>query len=368
MMNIFSHPSLVDETTSSHQAKVGLPGNYYFSEQIFAYEQQTIWRKTWQFVGRESDLANPGDYLTCQVGDQPMFVIRDNHGKLRTMHNVCPHRGARMLEGQGNCQRVRCPYHGWNFNYEGNLKGLPRAECFPNLDPSAVYLAKGRVEIWGGFIFVHPESQGESLVSYLAGFSDYLNQYKHSWEELQQVDHWFYEEPANWKFPIENYLECYHLSVVHAQSLKCFDPKNIIYTPTGRHYQIFVPFTDDEFVKNHPAFSGEPKGQSYQGFIFPNMMVNTAKDKVSVFKLTPLSPTRTKFEVFIYQTKAQIEEFPYQIEKFRTEFERVLNEDFRVVRSLQASVHSQAYGVLQLADIEYGISHFHQVLSGYYQP
>lgn len=367
-MNIFTHPSFVDETPNTNKPKFGLPGDYYFSEQIFAYEQQTIWRNTWQFVGRESDLPNPGDYLTCQVGDQPMFVIRDNNGILRGMHNVCPHRGAQMLQGQGHCQRVRCPYHGWNFNYEGNLKGLPRAECFPNLDKSAVYLAKGRVETWGGFIFVHSEAEGQSLVSYLAGFSAYLEQYQHRWQELQQVDHWFYEEPANWKFPIENYLECYHLSVVHAQSLKCFDPKNIIYTPTGQHYQIFVPFTDDEFVKDHPAFSGEPRGQSYQGFIFPNMMINTARDKVSVFRLTPLSPTRTKFEVFIYQTKAQIEAFPYKQDEFRPEFERVLNEDFGVVRSLQASVHSKAYGVLQLADIEYGISHFHQVLSKYYQP
>lgn len=97
------------------------------------------------------------------------------------------------------------------------------------------------------------------------------------------------------------------------------------------------------------------------------MMVNTATDKVSIFRLTPLSPTRTKFEVFIYQTKAQMEAFPYKPDDFRPEFERVLNEDFGVVRSLQASVRSLAYGVVQLADIEYGISHFHQVLSEYYQ-
>lgn len=348
------------------QPSVGLPGYYYFSPDILMYEIQSIWNRTWQFVGRESDLPQPGDYLTCTVGNQPLFVIRTDTGELKAMHNVCPHRGARLLDGEGTCRQVRCPYHAWRFDFAGNLQGLPRSDSFPGLDKSKVRLASARVDTWGGFIFVNPSPEGESLKSYLAGFPDYLEQYEQPWSELQEVDRWVYEEPANWKFPIENYLECYHLPIVHGKSLQCFNPKDIHYTPTGRHYQIFVPFTAEETVKDHPAFSGVPKGQSYQGFIFPNWMVNTARDKVSVFRLTPLTPTTTQFEVRIYQSPAQMAAFPYQVDEFRPEFDRVLNEDFMAVRSLQASVHSSAYGVLQLADIEYGISHFHQVLAEYY--
>ncbi|MBL1178680.1 aromatic ring-hydroxylating oxygenase subunit alpha [Pantanalinema sp. GBBB05] len=343
----------------------GLPNHYYFSEEIFALERRSLWCQVWLCVGREADIPNPGDYLTCMVGDQPMLVIRNNDGGLRSFHNVCPHRGARMLKGQGHCNRIICPYHGWNFDREGQLRGLPRADCFPNLDQSTTHLLPGRVDTWGGFIFIHPESTGESLSDYLAGFSAYLEQYEQAWEELQEVDRWSYEEPANWKFPIENYLECYHLPVVHAQSLQCFDPRAIEYTPTGQHYQIAVPWTAADSVEAHPAFPGQPKHRSYQGFIFPNLMVNTAREMVSVFKLTPLTPETTQFEVLIYQTPIQMTAFPYKQETFRSEFDRVLQEDFAAVRSLQVGVHSKAYQVQLAADLEFGITHFHQVLSAY---
>jgi phenylpropionate dioxygenase-like ring-hydroxylating dioxygenase large terminal subunit len=352
----------VEQSLASSQTPSELPSHYYFSEQFFAFERQSLWSHVWQWVGRESDLPNPGDYLTCTLGDQPMVVIRGNDGVLRALHNVCPHRGARMLDGQGHCNRIICPYHGWNFDREGSLKGLPRAECFPTLDQSTTRLMAGRVETWGGFMFVHPEAQGESLLDFLAGFPAYLEQYEQPWEALQEVDRWAYEEPANWKFPIENYLECYHLPVVHAQTLRCFDASGIQYFPSGRHYQIAVPWTAADSVEVHPSFPGKPKHKSYQGFIFPNMMVNTARDMVSVFKLTPLTPETTRFEVFIYQTQAQMEAFPYAQEVFRSEFDRVLNEDFMAVRSLQMGVRSKAYQVHLAEDLEFGITHFHRVL------
>ncbi|GAB1539653.1 aromatic ring-hydroxylating dioxygenase subunit alpha [Scytonema sp. NUACC21] len=364
-MNILSQKSSVNGNLSTKPISQGLPGHYYFSPDIFALEMQSLWSSAWQFIGRESDLSNPGDYLTCIVGEQPLFVIRTNNGELRAMHNVCPHRAARLLDGKGNCNRVRCPYHAWSFDLEGKLQGLPQAKFFPNLDKSTVRLAEARVETWGGFIFVNPESEGESLKSYLADFPNYLEQYEYSWQELQEVDRWSYDEPVNWKFSVENYLECYHLPVVHAQSLECFYPKDIQYTPTGRHYQISVPYIDEESVKEHPAFSGEPKARSYQGLIFPNTMVNTAKDKVSVFHLVPLTPESTRFEVFIYQTPAQMEAFPYKPNDFRPEFDRVLNEDFSAVRLLQASVRSKVYKVQLAEELEFGISHFHKVLSEY---
>jgi phenylpropionate dioxygenase-like ring-hydroxylating dioxygenase large terminal subunit len=367
-MNIVFESPIIDgsDAMSSTHTNVGLPGHYYFSYDVFVKELRSLWCNTWQMVGRVSDLPNPGDYLTCTIGDQPLFVIRTENGELRALHNVCPHRSARLLDGQGHCNKqVRCPYHAWRFDLDGNLLGLPQSQYFQGLDKASVHLLAARVDTWGGFIFVNLAPQGESLQSHLAGFPAYLKQYEQPWEDLQEVDRWCYEEPVNWKFPIENYLECYHLPIVHGKSLQCFDPTDIRQTPTGRHFQIFVPFTQQESVREHRAFSGEPQTRSYQGFIFPNWMVNTAKDKVSVFRVVPLTPTTTRFEVLIYQTLAQQEAFPYNADDFRPEFDRVLQEDLTMVRSLQSSVHSIAYGVTQLADIEFGIAHFHQNLAEY---
>jgi phenylpropionate dioxygenase-like ring-hydroxylating dioxygenase large terminal subunit len=345
---------------------LGLPGYYYEDNEVFAHEMRTLWRSTWQCVGREEALPNPGDYLTCVIGNQPLFVIRDASGELQAMHNVCPHRGARLLYGQGNCSLVRCPYHGWTFDLEGKLQGIRQAKLFPDLDKSKVRLLSAQVDTWGGFIFVNCDSQGESLMSYLAGFPEYLKQYEQPWEELRLVMNWSYSEPINWKFIVENYVEDYHFSPVHAESLRSFDFQGISTTTTGRHCEIRVPYTAEALASKYSALTLEPQSLSYQGYIFPNLMVNTGLDHVSVFRLLPLSPVSTHIEVLIYQTKAQMEAFPLDPDAFQSKYHRVMEEDFAVCRLLQANVHSLAYGVTKLAEErELGITHFYKVLSEY---
>lgn len=349
----------------SREVSVGLPGYYYFEPDIFALELRSLWRNTWQFVGRESDVPNPGDYLTCVLGEQPLMLIRTANGELQALHNVCPHRGARLLENQGNCSFIRCPYHAWTYDLEGNLLGVPQAKLFPGLNKSNVYLSKARVDSWGGFIFVNPEPEGESLSSYLAGFPEYLEQYEQAWDELIEVDRWSYEESINWKFIVENYAEDYHFSTAHAHSLQFFDFPGIRTTTTGRHCQVYVPYADTSDEK-YQGLSWTPQNVSYQGYIFPNMMVNTAKDHVSVFRLFPLTPTSTRTEVLLYQTPMQMQELPYQADVLRPQFDHVMEEDFAVCRLLQANVHSSAYRVTQLAvERELGIAHFYNVLSEY---
>ncbi len=352
-------------TTLTRPATLGLPGHYYTDAAIFAQELNTLWRSTWQFVGRVEDLQRPGDYLTSILGAEPILVIRVTDGSLRAMHNVCPHRGARLLDGQGNCGLLRCPYHSWTYDLEGNLLGVPQQNLFPGLDKTAIHLLAARVETWGGFVFVNPDPDGESLSSYLAGFPDYLLAYSHAYEDLREVDRWSYEEAINWKLIVENYVEDYHFTTAHAESLKFFDFKGIRSLPTGRHTQIYVPYADPELDEAGQRRS-KPEPMSYQGYIFPNLMVNTAGDHVSVFRVLPLDALRTRTEVIMYQTPAQMETTPLDLAELRANFNRVMEEDFAVCRLLQAGVGSRAYQVTQLAEErELGIAHFHQVLSEY---
>lgn len=353
------------KSAASPKRHLGLPGYYYTDTEVFTRELRTLWCSTWQFVGRVEDLLNPGDYLTCIIGEEPIFVIRTPEGRLKAMHNVCPHRGARLLDGQGNCNLVRCPYHAWTYDLEGKLLGVAQPKLFPDLDKSAIHLLPARVDTWGGFIFVNPDPQGESLIDYLAGFPAYLQQYDQSWEELRQVTRWSYCEQINWKFIVENYAEDYHFSTAHPQSLSMFDFQSIRTTPTGRHSQIYVPYVDQP-PESSLKYQWEAQGGSYQGYIFPNIMINTAKDHVSVFRLVPLNPVSTCIEVLIYQTPAQTNEFPLDEATFRSNFDRVMEEDFEVCRLLQAGVNSRAYQVSQLAqERELGVAHFYKVLSKY---
>lgn len=104
------------------------------------------------------------------------------------------------LMGFVNCTLVRCPYHAWTYDLEGKLLGIAQPKLFPDLDKSAIRLLPARVDTWGGFIFVNPDPQGESLIDYLAGSPAYLQQYDQPWEELRQVTRWSYSESLNWKF------------------------------------------------------------------------------------------------------------------------------------------------------------------------
>lgn len=342
-----------------------LPGACYLEQSVFNQELKKIWQQTWQFVGRDEDLPRPGDYLTCILGEEPIFVIRLPDGSLQAMHNVCLHRGGRLLDGQGNCSLVRCPYHAWSYDLEGQLLSVPQPHLFANLDKSTIQLLKARVATWGGFIFVNPNADGESLMDYLAGFPAYLQQYTQPYHELREIARWSYEQPINWKFIVENYVEDYHFSTVHPQSLKRYDFQGIRVTPTGRHCQMYIPYSKKQLAESYkyelPTESG-----SYQGYIFPNLMINTARDHVSIYRLEPLNSISTRVEIRIYQTPMQCEVTPLNISALRASFDELTEEDFAVCRLLQAGASSRAYRISHLAEEhELGIAHFHQVLLEY---
>lgn len=362
-----SESKSVSELSSQAPASLGFPGYYYTSSDIFERELKTLWRHAWQMIGRVEDVPNPGDYLTCMVGEEPIFVLRQPDGTLRAMHNVCPHRGARLLNGRGHCGgRITCPYHAWTYSTQGQLLGVSQPDQFPYLDKGAIALTPARVETWGGFIFVNPDPDGESLTDYLAGFPAYLEHYPQPWDALREVMRWTYDEPVNWKFVVENYVEDYHFATVHPESLNFFDFQTIRTRLTGRHCEVHVPYATKEPLDEDQKHRWAPNGLSYQGFIFPNMMVNADDDHVSVFRLVPIRPTRTVTEVMIYQTPAQQRETPVKRDRLKANFDRVMEEDFSVCRLLQAGVHSRAYRVSHLAtERELGITHFHRVLRDY---
>jgi phenylpropionate dioxygenase-like ring-hydroxylating dioxygenase large terminal subunit len=351
--------------TDRNTQNLGLPGYFYTDPQIFDRELKTIWANTWQLIGRVEDVANPGDYITCMLGNEPIVVLRTQTNELLAWHNICQHRGARLLEGKGNCHAIRCPYHAWTYSQQGKLLGLPQQHLFPNLNKSDLHLISAQVDAWGGFIFVNPNPNGESLPSYLAGFQDYLQQSGYQFEALRKVMAWSYEEPINWKFIVENYVEDYHFAIAHADSLSLYDFPNVRTKLCGRHVQVLVPYTEkpskDELADDSIS---KQKRLSYQGYVFPNLMVETTKNHFFIFRLIPLTPVSTRIEVVFYQTSEQIARYPLKEAKFRPSFDRVMQEDFALCRLLQEGVRSRAYRVSHLAnERESGIAHFYNVIS-----
>src|SRR3954447_23628339 len=150
-----------------------LEPNLYLEPEIVRLEQEAIFERTWQLAGHVSDLSEPGSYLTTDVVDQPILVVRDHDGEVRAFRNVCRHRGSRLLSGSGQCGKaIRCLYHGWTYKLDGTLIGVPEGRDIPGLDKARLGLHEVRAEVFCGLVFVNLDADAESLAPWLDGLAE----------------------------------------------------------------------------------------------------------------------------------------------------------------------------------------------------
>ena len=135
----------------------------YVDPAVFALEQERIFRRAWLYVGHESEVASPGDYVLRRLGPEEVLLVRREDGGLSLLHNRCAHRGARIVsEPAGNARQLRCPYHAWSYALDGRLLGVPLPEGYaakPDLGLAKV----ARVESYRGFVFGSHAAEGRPL-------------------------------------------------------------------------------------------------------------------------------------------------------------------------------------------------------------
>src|SRR5208282_963982 len=132
-----------------------LPAWVYNNAELSRLELERVLKPSWQIVCHINSIPKTGDYETFDLGSESIMVLRDRDGSVRAFHNVCRHRGARLLDGAGNCPAaITCPYHGWTYRHDGGLIGMPVRESFPGLDRSQHGLRPVRVEVALSFVWV----------------------------------------------------------------------------------------------------------------------------------------------------------------------------------------------------------------------
>src|SRR5271167_1308753 len=132
-----------------------LPAWVYNNAVVTRLELQRVLLPSWQIVCHVNSIPEAGDYATFDLGGESVVVLRDRDGSIRAFHNVCRHRGARLLDGSGNCPAtLTCPYHGWTYKHDGSLIGMPVRESFPGLDRDEHGLRTVRTDVAFGFVFV----------------------------------------------------------------------------------------------------------------------------------------------------------------------------------------------------------------------
>ena len=346
------------------EAANGLPNECYTSDDYLAYEKERIFSDKWTVIGVASSIPNPGDAKPYNLLGIPLILIRDKDNKVRVFHNVCSHRGFKLLDKQCSLRNViRCPYHYWSYDFEGNLVSTPhigglnkhQSEKF---DKSKSNLKEVKTKVWMDIVFVNINSNEIDFDEYIKPleqrWSNFIN--KEDYGLIVHSNDYGYfnlEVNSNWKFAIENYCESYHLPTIHPELNKVSDIND--------HYHIQgLPnrFAGQGSKKYEQPIQGNKKFNTFPNWkknmlknseyiaLFPNVMIGLHIDHFYVFWLEPLSIDKTKEHMQIYYVGNESANGD-ELKKLRKENARfwkdVMLEDVSAIEGMQKGRCSPIY-------------------------
>ena len=197
-------------------------GSLYTDPAVYAAELERIWYRTWVYVGHESEIPEPNDYVLKSIGPQPVIMTRDREGQIHLLLNRCSHRANLVCDApQGNSSAFRCPYHGWTFANTGALLGYPFSSGYGGRElKGELGLARvPRIESYQGFVFGSFAEGGPTLAEHLGAAAGEIDRLVRLSPEgrIQLTAGWLqHKVKANWKMLLENETDGYHPQFVHA--------------------------------------------------------------------------------------------------------------------------------------------------------
>ena len=256
-----------------------LAARWYSDHDQYQNERRAIWGSEWLMFGVTAELSRPGQYVADEIAGYPLLVVVDPQGELRGFHNVCPHRaGVIQWPGCGQTGNLVCRYHGWAFSWDGSLKSARDFGDTPTPDDHS--LRSIRVEAWGPLVFVNLDENAPSLASTLGSLDTAVRQ--HDFAAFSYGRRVVRTLECNWKTYVDNYLEGYHVPLLHPLLNSAVDMKT---------YSVEVP--DDTYCIHR---AGQVQGSASAGvwvFRYPNLAINVYADGMNVERIVPLSSTRT---------------------------------------------------------------------------
>ena len=277
MSQIQSVAELVRNASTPFTQARAMPPSVYTSPEFLERELKDVFARDWFSVGRASSLARPGDYLTFELAGQPIFVIRDDDGRLRAMSNVCLHRMSTLLEGAGNKRRIVCPYHGWTYNVDGSLRAAPAMTLNESFCKADYKLPQVRCEEWLGWVMVTLNPNAPPVSNKLAEVESLIGDYQmeHYVETFRETHVW----DTNWKILAENFMESYHLPVCHSGTIGGLSRLDEMVCPPGRPAFNFHTILKDDTLKialAHPSNTrmvGDRRRTTFLLAIYPSLLI-----------------------------------------------------------------------------------------------
>ena len=353
----------------------GLPGWCYHSPALLEVEKEHIFRNHWQIACHVSDVSEPGNYLTMDVVGERALIVRGADGVVRAFHNICRHRGSRVVaDEKGTCKNALvCPFHGWVYNLDGTLRGAARPRSFPDLDKTEFGLMPLDLEIWMGLIFVRfRKGPQPSVAELMAPFEAEIANYRVA-AMVPTTGIWSHTSPVNWKSVRDVDNEGYHVAMAHPalQDLygaTYFDEPFV--NGVSRSFATYNPHAGRRWsVKNYVKLAPEPahlpenlrKAWVYYG-LFPNGAIALMPESIQFYQEFPLSTGETMLRGAVYRyadesrEQAAVRYLAYRIDR------ETLEEDVQLTIWSNESMLSESFSGFYLSDLEYGVRTHHDHL------
>jgi len=353
---VFEH--IDNGTTDLGAAQWHEPVEHYTSQSRYEQEIALLRQRPVVFCPSAA-IPDAGSFISRTAAGTPLLVVRDNDLKVRAFINACRHRGMKVASGQGCTRTFSCPYHGWTYNLDGSLRGVPGEEAFPDLEKETAGLKELFAIERGGLVYVQQEGTPR-----LETLDTALDFFEPSQPLIHQSDTL---DEANWKLLTETLLEGYHIKSLHRESFYPFGLDNVnVVESFGQNSRVVYPFKRIEKLR-----AVSPDDREIEGFatlvyhLFPNVSVSVLSKHTSVTVIEPLSPSRT--QMFSYYIKHSAKNgVEISVEEAMRDVDFVnqsgQEEDRAAARDIQETVTTSANSHLTFGYYEKAIVSFHQQL------
>lgn len=343
----------------------------YFNKEFFDLEIDQIFKRNWLVAGHVSELQNAGDFITFDALGERAIIVRGTDQKLRAFHNVCRHRGGRIVRGQqGNCKKAFvCPFHGWTYNLDGSLKNVPAAKTFKNLDKNSHGLVALDVEVWHGFVFIRFGGDAKSVAQQFSAIEEKVAPYRLE-KMLPMGPSYVDTRPVNWKVFHDIDNEGYHVPIghpgLHALFGKQYQDVSVEDVPCSYGRIQDEParqWSVAKYQKLLPHYDHLPEDSQRLWFyfgLFPNAVFELHPECASYYMTIPDSPGKVTLISRYFALPDERREARAARYLCLRINEQVGYEDESFVDWVQEGLQSSVYPEATLSTIESGVSGFHQ--------
>jgi len=329
-----------------------LEARHYLGSVMHETDRRAVFGHSWQLVAHREQLAQAGDHVVEVIAGTPVILLRGRDGVLRAFPNVCRHRAGPLANCSGKgMHSLRCKYHGWLYDQEGRLIGAPEMQDAEEFAIGDIRLPPLRVREWQGLVFVALHEDVPDFGSVYGGITERIAPADLAAMRYTRRD--VFDVACNWKAYVDNFLEGYHLPLVHPGLSRLLDYR-------AYETELFEWYSlQHSPLRNADAVYGD--GEALYFFIYPNVMLNVMPGRMQTNRVLPLGPERCRVE-FDYYYLADPAAMA-RIDEDRAFSDAVQHEDIVICESVQKGLASGFYEAGRLSPKrESGVWHFHERL------